>query len=144
MSIIAIMDAKVVVFALQSPSYLLQYISIWANNAQILTLTKIKVKDHKEVRNMNKYEILYIINNSLDDEAKQVVVDKIESIVTSNGGTVENIDKWGARKFAYPIDYKTEGYYVLMNFEAESTVPALLERQIRIMDETFRCMILKK
>ncbi|MDE6967983.1 MAG: 30S ribosomal protein S6 [Clostridia bacterium] len=94
---------------------------------------------------MSKYEMLYIINNDATEEAKQNVIDKLESIVTSNGGTVENIDKWGTRKFAYTLsDYSTEGYYVLMNFEANENVPALLNRQVQIMDETKRCMIIKK
>lgn len=93
---------------------------------------------------MSKYEILYIINNDASEEAKQNVIDKLESIVTSNGGTVENIDKWGTKKFAYPIDYKTEGYYVLMNFEADANVPALLDRQVNIMEDANRCMIIKK
>lgn len=93
---------------------------------------------------MSKYEILYIINNDATEEAKQAVIDKLESIVVENGGTVENIDKWGTRKFAYPIDYKTEGYYVLMNFEANAEVPALLDRQVVIMEDANRCMIIKK
>ena len=94
---------------------------------------------------MSKYEILYIINNDASEEAKQAVIDKLESIVTSNGGTVENIDKWGTKKFAYTLqDYSTEGYYVLMNFEADAAVPALLNRQVQIMDNAKRCMIIKK
>ncbi len=94
---------------------------------------------------MSKYEMLYIINNDASEEAKQAVIDKMESIVTSNGGTVENIDKWGTKKFAYTLqDYSTEGYYVLMNFEADATVPALLNRQVQIMDDAKRCMIIKK
>ncbi len=94
---------------------------------------------------MTKYEILYIINNDASEEAKQAVIDKMESIVTSNGGTVENIDKWGTKKFAYTLqDYSTEGYYVLMNFEADAAVPALLNRQVQIMDNAKRCMIIKK
>ena len=94
---------------------------------------------------MTKYEILYIINNNASDEDKQAVIDKLESIVTSNGGTVENIDKWGTKKFAYTLqDYSTEGYYVLMNFEADEKVPALLDRQVHIMDNAKRCMIIKK
>ncbi len=94
---------------------------------------------------MSKYEMLYIINNDASEEAKQAVIDKMESIVTSNGGTVENIDKWGTKKFAYTLqDYSTEGYYVLMNFEADATVPALLNRQVQIMDNAKRCMIIKK
>ena len=94
---------------------------------------------------MTKYEILYIINNNASDEDKQAVIDKLESIVTSNGGTVENIDKWGTKKFAYTLqDYSTEGYYVLMNFEADAAVPAWLNRQVQIMDNAKRCMIIKK
>lgn len=93
---------------------------------------------------MNKYEMLYIIENEASEEKKQAVIDKLSDIVTTSGGTVESIDKWGTRKYAYPIDYKTEGYYVLMNFEADATIPAELDRQIRINDDTVRCMILKK
>ncbi len=93
---------------------------------------------------MTKYEILYIINQDTTEEAKQIVVDKLESIVTNNGGTVESTDKWGTKKFAYPINYKTEGYYVLMNFEANEEVPALLDRQIVITEDVNRCMIIKK
>lgn len=94
---------------------------------------------------MSKYEMLYIIDNDASEETKQAIIDKMESIVTSNGGTVENIDKWGTRKFAYTLqDYSTEGYYVLMNFEADATVPALLNRQVQIMDNAKRCMIIKK
>lgn len=88
--------------------------------------------------------MLYIINNDTTEEVKQTVVEKLESIVTNNGGTVENIDKWGTKKFAYPINYKTDGYYVLMNFEADETVPALLDRQIVITESANRCMIIKK
>ena len=80
---------------------------------------------------MNKYEILYIVENSLDDEAKAAVCEKFENAVVALGGTVANVDKWGTKKFAYPIDYKTEGYYVLMNIEAAETVPAELDRQMR-------------
>ena len=93
---------------------------------------------------MTKYEILYIINQDTTEEAKQIVVDKLESIVTNNGGTVESIDKWGTKKFAYPINYKTEGYYVLMNFESNEEVPAMIDRQIVITEDVNRCMIIKK
>ena len=53
---------------------------------------------------MNKYEMLYIISNEIEDEAKEAVVAKFEKIVTDNGGSVEKIDKWGTKKFAYPIN----------------------------------------
>ena len=93
---------------------------------------------------MNKYEMLYIIDNDAAEEVKEEIVNKLADIVTNDGGVVENIDKWGTRKYAYPINYKNEGYYVLMNFEADPTIPQELDRQIRIIDEAVRCMILKK
>ena len=93
---------------------------------------------------MNKYEMLYIIDNDAAEEVKEEIVNKLADIVTNAGGVVENIDKWGTRKYAYPINYKNEGYYVLMNFEADPTIPQELDRQIRIIDEAVRCMILKK
>ncbi|MBP5686242.1 MAG: 30S ribosomal protein S6, partial [Clostridia bacterium] len=58
---------------------------------------------------MTKYEMLYIIDVSLSDEAKDAIVKKFEDLVTANGGTVEKTDRWGVRKLQYPIDYKTEG-----------------------------------
>lgn len=93
---------------------------------------------------MNKYELLYIVDNDLTEDQKQAVVDKINAIITSNEGSVDNLDKWGTRKLAYAINFKTEGYYVFVEFTAPAQVPALIERQIRIMDETYRCMIIRK
>ncbi len=93
---------------------------------------------------MNKYELLYIIDNDLAEDQKKAVVEKISAIIASNEGTVDKEDVWGTRKLAYAINFKTEGYYVLVEFTAPAQVPALIERQIRIMDETFRCMIIRK
>ena len=93
---------------------------------------------------MNSYELLYILNNELSDEAKGAVVEKLNAVVTDNGGTIDGIDKWGTRKLAYPIDYKTEGYYVLVNFTAPATLPVELERVMRITDAVIRFLIVKK
>ena len=62
----------------------------------------------------------------------------------NGGGTVENVDKWGVKKLAYEIDFKSEGYYVLMNFTAPSEFPQELERQMRITDEVIRFIVVKK
>ena len=93
---------------------------------------------------MNKYEALYIIDKDVTDEGKQAVIDKLSEAVTSKGGEVLNVDKWGIRKYAYPINFKNEGYYVLMNFTAPVSVPAELDRLVRIMEETFRIMTVRK
>ncbi len=102
-------------------------------------------KVHKEVKIvMNSYELLYIIDNGLADEAKEALVNKINAVVTDNGGTVDGIDKWGTRKLAYAINYKTEGYYVLVNFSAPATLPDEVERVLRITDGIMRFMVVKK
>lgn len=90
---------------------------------------------------MNKYEMLYIIANDISDEAKEAVIAKFENIVTKSGGSVEKIDKWGTKKLAYEINYKAEGYYVLMTFVAEPTLNKELERVANISDEVIRQMI---
>lgn len=90
---------------------------------------------------MNKYEMLYIIANEIADEAKEAVIAKFEKLVTDNGGSVEKIDKWGTKKLAYPIDYKAEGYYVLMTYAAEPSLNKELVRVAGITDEVIRQMI---
>ena len=93
---------------------------------------------------MNSYELLYILNNELADEAKEAVIEKLNAVVTANGGTIDSVDKWGTRRLAYPINYKSEGYYVLTNFTASATLPDELERVMRITDAVVRFMIVKR
>ena len=93
---------------------------------------------------MNSYELLYILNNELADEAKEAVIEKLNAVVTANGGTFDNVDQWGTRRLAYPINYKNEGYYVLVNFTAPATLPDELERVMRITDAVVRFMIVKR
>lgn len=93
---------------------------------------------------MNSYELLYIIDNELSDEAKEAVIARISAVVTDNGGTIDELDRWGTRRLAYPINYKSEGYYVLVNFSAQPDLPAELERVMRITDSVVRFMVVKK
>ena len=87
---------------------------------------------------MRKYEMLYVLDASLTDEAKDAVVAKFEELVKSNGGNVESTDKWGVKKLAYEIDYKSEGYYVLMTFEAEPSFIKELDRVASITESVIR------
>lgn len=90
---------------------------------------------------MNKYQLLYIIDNGIGDEEKQTVVDKFSALIEELGGTVDAIEKWGTRKYAYPINYKREGYYVLVKFTSDVNAPAEIDRQMRISDQIVRQMI---
>ena len=93
---------------------------------------------------MNNYELLFIVDNALADDKKEAVIAKFSKLVADSGGTVGKTDKWGSKKFAYPIDYKNDGYYVLMNFTASPELPAEIERQMRINDAIVRFLIVRK
>ena len=92
---------------------------------------------------MTKYEMLYILDNALADEAKDGIIKKIEDLVEKNGGVIEKTDRWGVKKLQYPINYKSEGFYVLTTFEAEKAFVEELKRVIGITDGIIRRMITK-
>ena len=94
---------------------------------------------------MNKYELLYIIDASVGDEARNALIEKFVKFVKDNGGVVEAEPmKLGVKKFAYPIDYKTEGFYCLMAFESNPEVPNKLTALMKITDGIVRTMVEKK
>ena len=88
---------------------------------------------------MTKYEMLYILDATLADDAKDGIIKKIEDLVVNNGGVVEKTDRWGVKKLQYPINYKSEGYYVLMTFEAEKTLVVELKRCARCLVVLLEC-----
>ena len=92
---------------------------------------------------MTKYEMLYILDATLTDEAKDGIIKKIEDLVAKNGGVVEKTDRWGVKKLQYPINYKSEGFYVLMTFEAGKAFVEELKRVIGITDGIIRRLITK-
>ena len=93
---------------------------------------------------MKSYELLYIIYNSLTDEQKGALVEKVNSIVEANGGKELEVDKWGERKYAYPINYKTEGYYCLVKFKAEVGAIKPISDLLNITENVVRHMIVSK
>ena len=93
---------------------------------------------------MNNYEVLYIIDRDVEESAREALVARFEKVVTDAGGSVEKTEPWGLKKFAYPINYKDDGYYVLMNFSANADLPRELERQMRITDGIVRFLVTKK
>ena len=92
---------------------------------------------------MTKYEMLYILDNALADEAKEAIITKFEDLVKNSGGAVEKTDRWGTKKLQYPINYKTEGYYVLMSFEAAPSLVVEIKRIAGITDGIIRRLITK-
>ena len=92
---------------------------------------------------MNKYELVYVIDVNLEDEARKAVIDRFNGMIEQNGGKVTKVEEWGKRRLAYPINYKTEGYYLLVNFESEATLPREIERNMQIAETILRYLIVK-
>lgn len=90
-----------------------------------------------------KYEMLYLIDTSIAEEARDALIAKFEDVVKNLGGTVVSTDKWGVKKTAYPINYKSEAFYVLMTFEANGSSIKELDRIAGITDGVMRRMITK-
>ena len=89
------------------------------------------------------YEAVYILDPSLNEEAIASLIAKFKGVVEANG-TVSEVDEWGKRRLAYPINDLMEGYYVLMTFNAAAAIPAELDRVFRITDGVMRSMIVCK
>ncbi len=92
---------------------------------------------------MNKYELMVIIDPALEDDKKDAAVENVKAIIAESG-EVSATDVWGLRKLAYPIQKKTEGYYVVMQFTAEPELPKELDRRLRIADAYMRHIIVNK
>ena len=92
---------------------------------------------------MNKYEALFIINPDLGEEEIKALIEKFKNLLESSA-QLESIDEWGKRRLAYPIKYKNEGYYVLVNFSAGPDFPYELDRNFKITDGIMKHIIIKK
>ena len=89
---------------------------------------------------MKKYELVYVLQPNLEEEAKNLVLNKVKEVVESNG-QVDKLDTWGNKKLAYEIKKFTEGYYILMNFTAGIEVPKEIDRNLKINETVIRHMI---
>ena len=89
------------------------------------------------------YEALYILKPDLTEEQNAALIERFKGIVEANG-MVSEVNEWGKRRLAYPINDLMEGYYVLMTFTAAAAVPAELDRIFRITDGVMRSMIVCK
>ena len=91
---------------------------------------------------LNSYETLFVVDCSAGEEATKATVEKFTALIAENG-TIENIDEWGKRRLAYPINDKNDGYYVLVNFKSEGSFTAELERVFGITEGILRSIVIR-
>ena len=91
---------------------------------------------------LNSYETLFVVDCTLGEESVKAIVDKFTTLISENA-TIESVDEWGKRRLAYAIDYKTEGYYVLVNFKSEGAFTLELERVFGITEGILRSIVIR-
>ncbi len=90
------------------------------------------------------YEAVIIFNTKLGEEGIANIVEKFKDVITKNNGTIDSVDEWGKRRLAYPINDETDGYYVMYNFTSVTSLPAELDRVLKITDGVLRSLIVTK
>ena len=89
------------------------------------------------------YETLFAVSGNLAEEDAKAVVEKFVTLINDNGTDV-TVNEWGKRRLAYPINYVTEGYYVLVSYKSEPSFPLELERVLGITEGVLRYMTTTK
>ena len=92
---------------------------------------------------LRNYEIVLVFSLANGEDTVELLKEKFTELIEKNG-TLSEVETWGKRKLAYPINYETEGYYVLINFACEESFPAELDRVINITDGVLRSLIVAK
>ncbi len=92
---------------------------------------------------MRKYELMLVVRPDLEEEPLKSLVEKVQTLISENGGEVENLNEMGKRRLAYEVKGYNEGTYFVLNFKSEPTFVAELERILRINDNVIRYIVIK-
>ena len=91
------------------------------------------------------YELALVLNGKLEDDARAEALEKVQNYITRFGGSIENVDDWGKKRFAYDINKQKEGFYYFIKFQSEdNNCPNELEANVRIMESVVRYLVVKQ
>ena len=93
---------------------------------------------------MKAYELLYFVDPAATEEQRAGAMKRIEVAISENGGSIDSVEDWGKRKLAFEVDHLTDGDYTLINFHADPTQIAELDRVLRINDAVKRHMVVRR
>jgi len=92
---------------------------------------------------MRKYELMYILKPTLEEEERTNLIERLHAILTDNGAEITKVDEWGLRDFAYEINHLKKGYYVVVQFNSENEAINEFNRLVRINRDVVRHMIVR-
>jgi small subunit ribosomal protein S6 len=95
------------------------------------------------IADMRNYEFTFIVHPDVEDEGVADTTEKVSQLIAEGGGQVINVDHWGRRRLAYPIDKQREGYYVLMQVQLDPKSLGELERNLKLTEEVIRYLLVR-
>ena len=91
----------------------------------------------------HQYELMVILNPEIDERQVPATLDKFLKVITTDGGSIDNVDIWGKRRLAYEIQKKNEGIYAVVNFTATAATTQELDRQLNLSEQIMRTKVLR-
>ena len=92
---------------------------------------------------MNQYEVAFIIRPEVDQEGQDAIIERLSGILTTDEGQVDNVDSWGRRRLAYPIDKVREGFYYFIQGHFATSVLPELDRSVKLSESILRHMVIR-
>ena len=92
---------------------------------------------------MRRYEVMVILDAGLEEDAIRTTIDRATQVIVNGGGTVDKVERWGKRRFAYEVHHRSEGYYVLLETTAEPAVLAEVDRMLGLADDVIRHKVIR-
>ena len=93
---------------------------------------------------MMKYELALVLSAKIEDEERAAMVEKVQSMITTAGAAITNVDEWGKKQLAYEIQKMKEAYYYFIHFESDAETPGEIEQRVRIMDNVIRYLCVRQ
>ena len=90
---------------------------------------------------MRNYEVAYIADPDLDEQAQAALDERVAGWISSSGGTLQQVDRWGKRRMAYPIRKRLDGIYIFVQAQLPAPAAAQIEREMRLQESILRFMI---
>ncbi len=106
-------------------------------------MAKKKVDQAAKDKRVQDYELVYVLNPEISDDALETSVNNVTQFITGKEGVVDTVDKWGKRKLAYPLKHFLEGNYILTKFKISPTRCKELEANLRISEDVIRHLLIK-
>ena len=92
---------------------------------------------------MRPYEVMIILDAGLEEESIRSIIDRTTQLISNGGGNPRRVERWGRRRFAYAVNHRQEGYYVLVEATAEPEAMATLDRALHLSDEVLRHKVIR-